>query len=177
VTDTLRVRPVRPCDVPAVVAMVHELAEFERAPHACHLTGEQLQAALFAARPAVFAHVAVDATDAPLGFALWYVTYSTWEGVHGIWLEDLYVRPPARRTGAGRALLARLAALCVERGYTRLDWSVLEWNPARAFYERLGAAHLAGWLPYRLEGPALVDLATGAHARPGPTGAHGRRDG
>jgi GNAT superfamily N-acetyltransferase len=139
--------------------MVHELAEFERAQQSCHLTEDQLLATLFAPQPAVFGHVAVDADDAPYGFALWFVNFSTWEGTHGIHLEDLYVRPQARGTGAGRALLATLARLCVDRGYRRLEWVMLEWNPAADFYAAIGAEVVADWLPYRLAGPALTQLA------------------
>jgi GNAT superfamily N-acetyltransferase len=152
------VRPVRPEDVPAVVAMVHELAAFERAPGECHLTSEQLQPALFA-DPAVFAHVAVDTEDRPVGFALWFLTYSTWTGTHGIHLEDLFVRPEARGTGAGGALLAALADICVRRGYHRLEWMMLDWNPAAEFYAAIGATVTSQWLPYRLSGPALHRLA------------------
>jgi GNAT superfamily N-acetyltransferase len=154
------IRPVRPDDVPAVVAMVHELADFERAADQCHLTAQRLHAALFAEQPALFGHVAVpDGGDEPFGFALWYLNYSTWEGEHGIFLEDLYVRTEARGTGAGRALLAALAATCVQRGYRRLDWWVLHWNPARDFYAALGAQPMKDWLPYRLEGHSLQALA------------------
>ncbi|MGW4467883.1 N-acetyltransferase family protein [Micromonospora sp. NPDC004704] len=153
------IRPARPSDVPAIVAMVHELAEYERAPDECHLTEEQLHAALFAAQPALFGHVALDADGEPIGFALWFLNFSTWRGVHGIYLEDLYVRPAARGTGTGRRLLATLAAVCVERGYQRLDWWVLNWNPAREFYHSIGAAAMDEWLPYRLTGDALTDLA------------------
>lgn len=160
------IRPVRPEDVPAVVAMVHELAFFERAPDQCHLTVAQLHAALFAEHPALFGHTAVGGTGEPLGFALWYLNYSTWEGVHGIHLEDLFVRPEARGTGVGRALLAQLGALCVERGYRRLDWSVLHWNPARDFYATLGSRAMREWLAYRLEGHPLHTLASQA----GPAG-------
>jgi len=145
--------------VPAVVAMVHELAEFERAAESCHLTEEQLLATLFAEHPAVFGHVAVDANDTPYGFAVWYVNFSTWEGTHGIHLEDLYVRPQARGTGAGGALLATLAQLCVARGYRRLEWVMLEWNPAAEFYAAIGAKVVEDWLPYRLSGAALIQLA------------------
>jgi GNAT superfamily N-acetyltransferase len=176
------IRPARPSDVPAVVAMVHELAEYERAPEQCHLTDAQLHTALFgeacepntersgeacephigrsADAPALFGHVAVDARDEPFGFALWFLNFSTWEGVHGIYLEDLYVRPQARGSGAGRALLATLASLCVERGYRRLDWWVLHWNPAREFYASIGASAMDEWIPYRLEGDGLHSLAT-----------------
>jgi GNAT superfamily N-acetyltransferase len=144
--------------------MVHELAEYERAPELCHLTEEQLRAALFGPQPALFGHVAVDPDDEPYGYALWFLNFSTWEGVHGIYLEDLYVRPAARRTGAGRLLLATLAALCVERGYQRLEWWMIHWNPAREFYRAIGAVPMEEWVPYRLAGPALHTLASRAPA-------------
>jgi GNAT superfamily N-acetyltransferase len=156
--------------VPAVVAMVHELAEYERAPELCRLTETQLHQALFpapsaagtarssAGHPALFGHVATIG-GTPQGFALWFLNFSTWEGVHGIYLEDLYVRPTARGSGAGRALLAVLADLCVRRGYSRLEWWVLHWNPTRDFYHSIGAVHMDEWLPYRLSGPALRRLA------------------
>jgi GNAT superfamily N-acetyltransferase len=161
------IRPVRPHDVPAVVAMVHELAGYERSPELCHLTEEQLQAALFCPQPALFGHVAVDLDDQPYGYALWFLNFSTWEGVHGIHLEDLYVRPTARGAGAGRLLLATLAAICVERGYQRLEWWMIDWNPARSFYRAIGAVQMEEWLPYRLTGPALSALASRA-APPAP---------
>lgn len=156
------VRPVRPADVPAVVAMVHELAEFERARDACYLTENQLSAALFPtapvpATPALFGHVAWQAGEV-VGFALWFLNFSTWEGQHGIYVEDLYVRPAARGSGAGKALLAALAALCVDRGYPRLEWWVLRWNPARDFYHAIGALAQDEWVPYRLSGAALRTL-------------------
>jgi GNAT superfamily N-acetyltransferase len=153
------IRPVRPEDVPAVVRMVHELAEFERAPQRCRLTAEQLSAALFAPAPALYGHVGVDATGEPQGFSLWFLNFSTWQGVHGIYLEDLYVTPAARGTGLGGALLATLARLCVERGYGRFEWSVLDWNPAREFYAAMGAETLDDWIRCRLTGPPLADLA------------------
>ncbi|MGI5523664.1 N-acetyltransferase family protein [Micromonospora sp. CA-259024] len=172
------IRPARPEDVPAVVAMVHELAEYERAPDQCHLTTEQLTSALFptapgrgvasdapsTAAPALFGHVAVDERDEPVGFALWFLNFSTWAGVHGIYLEDLYVRPAARGTGAGRLLLATLADICVRRGYRRLEWWMIDWNPAAGFYASIGAEQMSEWVPYRLSGDALRDLATQATA-------------
>ena len=160
------IRRVRPEDVPAVVSMVHELAEFERMAHECHLTEEQLQAALFYPEPALFGHVAADpASDQPIGFALWFLNFSTWEGVHGIWLEDLYVRPAARGAGAGQALLAALAGVCADRGYRRLDWWVLDWNvDALRFYHRLGADAMDAWTVHRLTGDPLSRLAS--HAVP-----------
>ncbi|SIN18473.1 GNAT family N-acetyltransferase [Micromonospora cremea] len=167
---TPTIRPARPQDVPAVVAMVHELAEYERAPDQCHLTTEQLTSALFGAAPALFGHVAVDEHDQPIGFALWFLNFSTWAGLHGIYLEDLYVRPAARGTGAGRLLLATLADICVRRGYRRLEWLMIDWNPAAGFYASIGAEQMNEWVPYRLSGDALHDLAsqaTAAGTRPG----------
>jgi GNAT superfamily N-acetyltransferase len=139
--------------------MVHELADFERAADECHLTGDQLTAALFGPQPAVFGHVAVDPGGDPVGVALWFLNFSTWEGTHGLYLEDLYVRPAARGLGAGGALLAALARVCVDRGYRRMDWQVLDWNPAADFYRALGAAESTGWVPFRVTGAALHRLA------------------
>jgi GNAT superfamily N-acetyltransferase len=138
--------------------MVHELADFERAADQCHLTEEQLRRVLFD-EPTVYGHVAVDEHDDPVGCALWFLNFSTWVGTNGIYLEDLYVRPAARGTGAGGALLAALARICVERGYHRLEWVMLDWNPAAEFYAAIGAEVIEGWLPYRLSGPALHRLA------------------
>jgi GNAT superfamily N-acetyltransferase len=159
VTHAFTIRPVRPEDVPAVVAMVHELADFEHAADQCHLVEAPLADALFGPRPALFGHVAVAASGDPIGVALWFLNFSTWEGVHGLYLEDLYVRPAARGTGAGSALLATLAGVCVQRGYRRLEWVMLDWNPAADFYAALGATVTAGWLPYRLSGQPLERLA------------------
>jgi GNAT superfamily N-acetyltransferase len=159
VSLTVAVRPIRPEDVSAVVVMVHELAEFERAADECHLTDDQLRAALFGDRPAVFGHVAVGPGDEPVGVALWFLNFSTWEGTHGLYLEDLYVRPAARGSGAGGALLAALARVCLDRGYRRMDWQVLDWNPAAEFYRALGATVSEGWVPYRVTGEALRRLA------------------
>ena len=162
ITD-ISIRPAEPADVPEIVAMVHELAEYERAPEHCHLTADQLRTALFGDNPALFGHVATarltpDADPTPVGFALWFLNFSTWEGVHGIYLEDLYVRPEARGAGLGKALLATLAKICVDRGYKRLEWWVLRWNPARDFYHAIGATAMDEWVPYRLDGEALRKL-------------------
>lgn len=158
----MEVRPVRPDDLAAVVEMVHELAAYEKAPDSCHLTVDRLRAALFGARPALYGHVALDTEQRPVGFALWFLNFSTWEGTHGIYLEDLYVRPGPRGSGLGRALLAALATVCVERGYARMDWSMLDWNPARGFYAAVGAQPQDEWVSYRLTGPALTTLADAA---------------
>jgi GNAT superfamily N-acetyltransferase len=162
------VRDIVESDVPDVVAMVHELADYEREPESCHLTAEQLTAALFGPYPALFGHVATQG-GIRVGFALWFLNFSTWRGVHGIYLEDLYVRPQFRGSGAGRALLARLAAVCVERGYGRLEWSVLAWNePSIGFYRTLGAVSMDEWTTFRLDGDALREL--GRTGRPPTAG-------
>jgi GNAT superfamily N-acetyltransferase len=161
------IRDVEERDVEAVVALVHELAEYEHAAQHCHLTAAQLRAALFGPAPALFGHVAEVARDgggsAVVGCALWFVNFSTWRGVHGIYLEDLYVQPAHRGAGLGRALLARLAAVCAERGLDRLEWAVLDWNtPSIGFYRALGAAPLDDWTVFRLHGDALAALGRGA---------------
>lgn len=155
----MTVRPVEDRDVDSVVAMVHELATYERASDQCRLSADQLRAALFGPRPALFCHVAED-DDAVVGMALWFLNFSTWDGVHGLYLEDLYVRPEHRGGGHGRALLAELAAECVRRGYSRLQWWVLDWNsPAIEFYRGLGAAAMDEWTVFRLTGEPLSRLA------------------
>ncbi|MFD7889413.1 GNAT family N-acetyltransferase [Streptomyces albidoflavus] len=154
------IRTARPADVPAVHAMIRDLASYEKALDEVHLTEEQLRAALFGPHPAAFAHLAEDdTTGEPVGFALWFLNFSTWRGVHGIYLEDLYVRPEARGGGHGKALLRELARTCVERGYQRLEWSVLNWNePSIRFYESLGARPQDEWTVYRLTDGALAEL-------------------
>jgi GNAT superfamily N-acetyltransferase len=154
----LEIRTAREADVPTMVAMVHELADYERAADECHLTAAQLTEALFRPGAALFGHVA-ELDGVPVGMSLWFLNFSTWTGAHGIYLEDLYVRPEARGSGAGRALLAELARVCVRRGYERLDWWVLHWNPAREFYAAIGAAAMDEWIPYRLTGDPLKALA------------------
>ena len=155
----VHVREVHPDDVPTVVRFVHELAEYEREPESCLLTVEQLHAALFCEHPAVFGHVA-DVDGEIAATALWFATFSTWTGVHGMHLEDLYVSPSHRRLGLARALLARLATVCVERGWARLEWAVLDWNtPALDFYATLSSTPQDGWTTHRVDAAALTDLA------------------
>jgi GNAT superfamily N-acetyltransferase len=153
------VRPVRPDDVPAVVALVEELADYEKALHEVRLTEEQLTDVLFGPSPALFGHVAeVDGQVA--GIALWFLNFSTWRGTHGIYLEDLYVQPQHRGSGLGRELLRTLAAVCVERGYSRLEWSVLDWNtPSIDFYKAAGAVPMDEWTVFRLTDEALNRFA------------------
>ncbi len=145
-------------DVPAVVGLVRELADYERELDSCQLTEEQLTAALFGPAPALFGHVATVDGEV-VGCALWFLNFSTWRGVHGIYLEDLYVRPGHRGRGLGRGLLWQLASVCRERGYARLEWSVLDWNaPSIAFYRSIGAVPMDEWTTFRLDGDALRDL-------------------
>jgi ribosomal protein S18 acetylase RimI-like enzyme len=152
------IRPATPADIPAIHALIRELAEYERALDEAKATEEQLHEALFGSHPAAHAHVATDdATGAVIGYAIWFLNFSTWRGVHGIYLEDLYVRPTARGGGHGKALLTELARICVERGYQRLEWSVLNWNtPAIDFYQALGARPQDEWTVYRLTDEALT---------------------
>jgi GNAT superfamily N-acetyltransferase len=155
------IRPARPGDVPAICVLIGELAAYERAAEQAMATEDDLSAALFGPQPAVFAHVA-DEGGQVAGFALWFLNFSTWTGRHGIYLEDLYVTPAMRGRGLGRALLSELAAICVQRGYPRLDWWVLDWNaPAIGFYRTLGAEPMDEWTTFRLTGPALTELAAG----------------
>jgi GNAT superfamily N-acetyltransferase len=152
------IRTATPDDIPVIHAMVRELAEYEKVPDEAKASREQLHEALFGERPAAFAHIA-EAAGEPVGFALWFLNFSTWRGVHGIYLEDLYVRPEARGGGHGKALLTELARICVERGYERLEWSVLNWNrPSIEFYEALGACPQDEWTVYRLTDGALRGL-------------------
>lgn len=149
------IRTATPADVPVIHEMVRELADYEKALHEAKATEEQLHEALFGERPAAFAHIAEAEDGRVAGFALWFLNFSTWRGVHGIYLEDLYVRPQLRGGGHGKALLTELARICVERGYERLEWSVLNWNtPAIDFYRSLGALPQDEWTVYRLtDGP------------------------
>lgn len=154
------IRTATVADVPAIHAMVRELALYEKALDEARATEAQLREALFGERPAAFAHIAESADGEVVGFALWFLNFSTWRGVHGIYLEDLYVRPDRRGGGHGKALLAELARICVERGYERLEWSVLDWNePSIGFYRSLGARPQDEWTVYRLTDDALAATA------------------
>ena|ERR1700761_8278230 len=155
-----RIRRIRPSDVDRAVELVHELALYEKAPDECHLTTEQLNTALFGPSPALFGHVAELDGDV-VGVALWVLNLFTWDGVHGIYLEDLFVRPAHRGSGLGKALLTALAQECVDRGYTRLQWWVLNWNePSIGFYRKLGAVAMDEWTVFRLAGQALDELGS-----------------
>jgi GNAT superfamily N-acetyltransferase len=154
-----RVRAATPADVVAIHDLVVALATYERAVREVVATPTDLERALFGPTPRVFAHV-VEESGAVIGFALWFVTYSTWLGRHGLWLEDLFVLPDRRGLGHGKALLAALARVCLDNGWGRLEWNVLDWNePALAFYRSIGARPLDEWTVHRLSGEALVALA------------------
>ena len=157
------VRPAAPDDVPAIVRMIRDLAEYERSLHEVSASSEHVAAALFPADGArtTFAHVA-EAGGEVVGLAVWFLSYSTWTGTNGVWLEDLYVDPAHRGSGIGQALLRTLAGVCLERGYHRLEWWVLDWNaPSIGFYESIGAVAQDEWTRFRLDGRALTALAGG----------------
>lgn len=159
---TTTIRPARPGDEAELTAMIHELAEFEHAADQCTVTPGGLAAALFGEAPTVWAHVA-EVDGAAAGCALWYRTFSTWDGVAGLHLEDLFVRPTFRRLGIARGLLATLARECLDAGYTRLEWAVLKWNvDAIALYDSVGGKPQDEWTTYRVSGPELSALAGGA---------------
>lgn len=174
-----RARPATPGDVPQILGLIHELAEYERAAEQVQATAHDIAGLLFGTNtpsgsPAAFCHVVAspegEATGDPgqdlVGMALWFLTTSTWTGTHGIHIEDLYVRPQFRGRGFGAALMAELAGLCLRRGYRRLEWAVLDWNsPAIAFYQALGSQPMAEWTTMRLSGPALQALADRRGAR------------
>ena len=166
----MSVRPAEPGDVGVILELVQALADYERESDAVRMTAEQLARALFGPAPSVSGLVTTDGgpdgPDGPIvGFALWFPTFSTWTGTAGLYLEDLFVRPEARGRGHGVALMRALAAICLDRGYERFEWSVLDWNtPSIGFYRSIGAVAMDEWVRYRLDGPALAALASPAEA-------------
>lgn len=153
------IREATPDDVPVLLQLVRELAAYEREPDAVVATEADLHEALFGPDAVARCHVAEHDGEV-VGFALWYRTFSTWTGKPGLWLEDLFVRPAARGTGLGKALLVSLAKVCAERGWTRLEWWVLDWNePAQGFYRSLGARPEDDWTVWRVSGTDLHALA------------------
>jgi len=156
---TSAIRPATPADIPAIVQLIRDLAEYEKLRHEVVATEGDLHAALFGDRPVAEAMLA-EADGEAVGFALYFHTFSTFLGKPGMYLEDLFVKPEQRGNGYGKALLARLAAIAVERGCGRLEWSVLDWNePSIAFYRALGAVPMDEWTVNRLTGKALHALA------------------
>jgi len=153
------IRRATPGDEATITAMIHELAEFEHAADECTVTETAMAAALFGPTPSAHAHI-VEVDGQPAGTAVWFTNFSTWDGVAGIYLEDLFVRPAYRRRGLARALLAELARECVAGGYTRLSWAVLNWNVnAIALYDAVGGKPQTEWTTYRVSGPELTALA------------------
>ena len=157
----IQIRDALPADVPAILRMIRELAEFERQPDSVVATEADLLRDGWGPQQRFSCRMA-ELDGAVCGFALWFYNYSTWEGRAGIYLEDLYVSPAARGRGVGERLIVDLAALAVREGLCRLDLSVLDWNPARDFYHRLGLEQRADWVPYRITGAALRALAAQA---------------
>jgi GNAT superfamily N-acetyltransferase len=155
------IRAAEPQDVGTLLRLIRELAEFEQLSHEVRATEADLLREGFGRTPRYEALLAEEDGRA-LGFALYFHNFSTFEGRSGLHLEDIFVRDEARGRGIGRKLMARLAAIAAERDCARLDLSVLHWNPARRFYDRLGMKQMAEWLPYRLAGPGLAQLAAEA---------------
>lgn len=154
------VREACPGDEQGILDCISALAVYEREPDAVDNTVDALTATLFGSEPRAFAHV-VERDDQIVGIAVWFITYSTWTGRHGMWLEDLFVLDSERGRGYGKALMQALAGVCVERGYARFEWTVLDWNePAIGFYRSLGVMPLNEWTTQRLTGDALLELAT-----------------
>lgn len=154
-------RRARPDDLDTILALIHGLAEYEREPDAVKLDRDEFARHLFGERP--YAEVILAETDAGevAGFALFFHNFSTWAGKPGLYLEDLFVKPEHRGHGYGKALLAELARVAVERGCGRFEWSVLDWNePSIAFYKALGAQPMHEWTTYRVDGDALISLAS-----------------
>lgn len=155
----IQIRPAAPDDVLLILTFIHELATYEKLAHEVVATERDLHTALFGERPVIEAVIA-SLDSQPVGYALYFPTFSTFLGKPGLYLEDLYVRPAARGVGVGRKLLEHLARQTVERGWGRLEWSVLDWNePSIAFYKKMGAKPMDEWTVFRLTGQSLRRLA------------------
>lgn len=154
------IRPAKVGDLPEILQLIKDLAIYEKSEHEVLATVEELERTLFGEVPRVFAHV-VEVDGKVVGIAIWFLNYSTWLGKHGIYLEDLYVQPEFRGQGFGLALLKELARICVERGYPRFQWWVLDWNsPAIEFYSSHGAVAMDEWTVHRITGEALKKLGS-----------------
>ena len=155
----MNIRPAKATDIVEILALIYELALYEKAPEEAKATESHIMESFFGDNPKVFCElVEVDGDIA--GLAIWFLNYSTWQGKHGIYLEDLFIRPQFRGRGFGKALLKHLAQICVERGYGRFQWWVLDWNePSIEFYKSFGAVAMDEWTVYRVTGDALIDLA------------------
>jgi len=155
----MNIRPAKATDIDEILALIYELALYEKAPEEAKATESQIRESFFGDNPKVFCElVEVDGDIA--GLAIWFLNYSTWQGKHGIYLEDLFIRPQFRGRGFGKALLKHLAQICIDRGYGRFQWWVLDWNePSIEFYKSFGAVAMDEWTVYRVTGDALIDLA------------------
>jgi GNAT superfamily N-acetyltransferase len=159
---SLTIRRPRPGEAGLVLSLVRQLAEYEKLLHEVEATEAMIDVALFGSNPRVFCEIA-EWDNEPAGFAVWFIDFSTFSGRSGIYLEDLFVGPAHRGKGIGKALLAHLAKACVANGWSRLQWSVLDWNtPSIEFYKSLGAVSMDDWTLCRIGGPALTALAQGA---------------
>ena len=156
---SIRIASARPDQIGLIYSLIRELAEYEKLLHEVEATEGGIAAALFSDSPRLFCEIA-EWNGEGVGFAVWFLNFSTFSGRHGIYLEDLFVRPAHRGKGIGKALLAYLARICVENGWSRLQWSVLDWNaPSIAFYKSLGAVLMDEWTVCRVNGSALAALA------------------
>jgi GNAT superfamily N-acetyltransferase len=155
----MSIRPATIADTDEILALIYELALYEKAPEEAKATREQIIDSFFCENPKVFCEI-VEVDGEIAGLAIWFLNYSTWQGKHGIYLEDLFIRPQFRGKGFGKALLKHLAALCEARGYGRFQWWVLDWNePSIEFYKALGAVAMDEWTVYRVSEDALTQLA------------------
>jgi GNAT superfamily N-acetyltransferase len=158
----LKIRDAVQADLPKILQFIKDLAEYEKAPNEVELSISDLEQSLFGTNPQVYCLIA-ELENEVTGFAVWHLNYSTWLGKHGIYLEDLYVDPKYRGQGHGKALLRKLAQICVERGYKRLQWWVLDWNQSAIdFYKSIGAEPMDQWTVFRVSGSSLEKLATDA---------------
>jgi GNAT superfamily N-acetyltransferase len=154
----MKIRPAKKEEVGIVLQLIHDLALYEKAPNEVEATERELLQTIFSSDPKVFCDL-VEVDGEIVGMAIWFLNYSTWQGKHGIYLEDLFIKPEYRGRGYGKALLRHLAKICDERGYGRFQWWVLDWNsPAIEFYRSLGAVAMDEWTVYRVSGRALKDL-------------------
>ncbi|MFM1974694.1 MAG: hypothetical protein RL524_681 [Actinomycetota bacterium] len=155
----MSIRPATIADTDEILALIYELALYEKAPEEAKATREQIIDSFFCENPKVFCEI-VEVDGEIAGLAIWFLNYSTWQGKHGIYLEDLFIRPQFRGKGFGKALLKHLAAICEARGYGRFQWWVLDWNePSIEFYKALGAVAMDEWTVYRVSEDALMKLA------------------
>ena len=156
---SIAIRAAIKADAALIFALVRELADYEKLSGEVDATSDSIAAALFSAQPRLYCDIA-EWNGAPAGFAVWFLNFSTFRGRHGLYVEDLFVRPAFRKRGIGKALMARLARRCIEQGLARFEWAVLDWNaPSVAFYRSIGAKVMDEWRICRLSGEALQAFA------------------